>query len=770
MLVQGTVCLIRGDSIVVNIGIKVPVVDEKRESDPRIDVKDSSSFKKDDHVIIRATKIEFNEHSGNLLEFNCILHDKIEINGKDNIVMVNILNAEQKYEVVGFENFSVEWERKDDPLNLNDPSVHAYFIEDKIDSLLATVEYVDPCRHVLMLSRRCQLDFLPKKSDQIFSAKVIGPLDEKHLLISFSGILLPLHVEDFCYGSPDSIAYLADKLRDHEIDLTWSKGKLSAKHPWHEPGQEFYAQVELTDQQGMLAREDGTGFWVFVPKEELACCELDENLLMMLFPTGEKLHIARIDDEGKKCSLIQNADIQADIEEKMMMKRSERIFYISLLCQNQENRTIARSRSGLLMDFVGKVDTDKKNFTSYVQKFDWAGRNIVLSDAPPEITWDLPEYQNLDELTPRVVEERIRNLKERLNEQGQTAFGSWIADQGCLLASPRNLRLILETVKELDVPLSLDNAEVANELMKIWQIMLKALSKNTAPSSLSGICAFAVGYWHLLNDESGKALPFLKAAANDDASSNNAAAGRSFGVHLALVRAHQLCGQTDEARLLLRKLADRIWINAFHTLPFPLLEPDSDDVYDQWKNALASGKKNELIKIIKDLIGSSRDHLQDLVLSIVYDILKSYFDDDTFIDIEELIRCVHQDGPYGDVNMTAMAAKLSFARGDIKSGWRFLRQVGNDPRKDNDTAVFWNSWLSSSTRSDSVSGSNILGHLNNVFYNCCWSDESFSELWEEYCKSSLDWHLPLPVYAADSELSLTGEPDARKARMGQMLR
>lgn len=737
----GSPCILKGrvsgihpknsNKIFVDIGLKVPVPN-REDNDPLIDSYSCSfSVKKHDTVCLRVDHLDFDDNN-QILIFKASLHqyEKFEISSSNNIAAVTLLHSELKYQikVAGLEDYSVEWRQEGDPLNL--PASHTHLLENNIDSLLATVESINPYRPVVTLSRQRQLAFLPKNPDQIFQGKIIGRLDDERLLINFAGLLLPLHRYDFCHGSSTFTQEFADQLRDREIDLAWSDGKLNAKKPWCQPEQEFDAHVVVTCRQGVLAREKrgaSEGFYVFIPKEELACCKLDEELLDKLFPQKMKIRIARIDAE-EKYSFIHNYDIQADINELVRMKNAaDGMTFVSCPIHGKE---IVRRHSGLLMNFVGAVDTlDEKNFRAYVQKIDVAGRDITLAKNPRPIAWDsLPKSDFLDDFTPRVVEERCAQLKEKFDKD---AFNAWIKEQECLSITPRNLRIIIETIKVLNgdlLCLSIDNADNLPEIAKIWQRILTHLKdEHAAPENLEGTCAFAIGYWLLLDNQPEKSLPFLQAAQNDPKT------GQSFGVRLAVIRATQLCKKLDEACDLLKKLGDRVWLNAIHTLPFPLIEPHPSEkkLYSRWNECVKNGNREEFIEILKDMTSE-----EEGVKRYAFSLTKKFLSGEVNIDIDfnEMLDEIFNDDH--DINM--MAAKLHFSRSNISEGLHYLRKI-----KDDKTALFWQSWLSGASLSDK----GILGRLADIYNKCRWNDCSdifsqFDMLWEEHRKSNSEWLLP----------------------------
>lgn len=424
---------------------------------------------------------------------------------------------------------------------------------------------------------------------------------------------------------------------------------------------------------------------------------------------------------------------------------------------------IVRSRSGLLMELGDAGGRDiPLNFCAYIEQLDLAGRKIVLSIEQREIRlWDLPHVDpryTLDAFTPRIIEERLKQLRNKWREQGQIALGTWIMAQHDLPPSPRTLRLVLETVAELgdNTPPSLANsANQPNELSTIWQNMLGVLRKEIDPSKIGGVAAFATGYWLLLKGEHVQARPFLTIAATDTT------VGQSFGVQLSLVRAHQLCERPDAA-VLLRKLANRVWINALQTLSFPLLKPVTSDLMamelDEWDEAIKKGNQTKVIQIMKKQAAIEGLSAKGFAFLISAAILESRFGQELDTWTQNFVRTLRDDQEYGfgsDPHLNVMAAKLCFARGDLEDAWMLLHQIATDyDTPETDMATFWKAWLSGTEHDDDAFGNSLLSKLMDIFHDCRWKDVSclddFSALWEEFRTSRDDWSLLQPVYSAVS--------------------
>ncbi len=702
---------------------------------------------------------------------------------------------EDNYRVVGYKKCQVQWDAKiDDPLNLHQIVQRKLLLGKILNQqgtvLWATIEKVDSQSQKLVLSRRVQLEQTKPLHGQVVRARVRGSVSKKRLWIDILGVPYLLSVDELCYGNApntlgDKFGYSGGKGKEIEVALT-ENGLLSSKHVYQLPkANEFEADVSTIIPEGILVTADGCP--IFVPASELSWCDLDEELLQYFFPVNTKLQIAKV---ASGFSHITTTDIRTEIRE--LRSSNNPIYVTKEWIDETGERSIVRGRSGVLMEVhLQPNDNLEKRFDAYLRHIDTNSRQIILSlEKSPIRIWDMPHINKdyaLDCLTSQVINAKLedlehlcepiverrdkrRGIRDKLRSLGiwfdqfdnniftfteasiiSSSILDWVSIQIHLEPSPRNIRLVLETLqKELHdttwwqlKPLT---KEILCQFYEMWQKLCVAFRDNHNADSIDGLTNFAIGYWLLLQENAEKALVHLEKAGEE--------LQNHFDVQLTLARALYLTNQREKATQLLSSLTTRLWNNALHTFYPPLLAPEymNDDDHKKWNKALTDGNFH---KLKSKLEWSVRGKAQQIWIHLAQSVpLETDFDDLVNSFFDEL-DSAESDKNEIDVRLYVLAAQLSFARGDVITGWQYLDQVQSFHifHEEVKVALFWQKWLRDEPINTEQSDVDpLLASLVPILRQSRWrlycEPQYFDECWEIFRKSRHRWILSTPICRA----------------------
>jgi hypothetical protein len=537
-------------------------------------------------------------------------------------------------------------------------------------------------------------------------------------------------------------------------------GRLSALEVYELPqlGAEADALVELTAATGLIALV--RGIRIFVPARELSWCNLDPEQLRHFFAAGSILQVALPRDPFKEpISHTRTQDIQTEIAGALRSR--EAIYVTTKSVDREKGRAIVRGRSGVLMELEFEAELRLEDrLCAFVRQVDSVNRRIVLTlEQVPRWKWDLPALGGkrfgVDRLAAAVLQSSLQSL--RAAAHSAHGLDRWASEQGALEPRPANLRLVLETLTNLGVDLAaLRHSQGASEgttclFHQTWREITNALSMDTTPVSVNASARFAIGYLLLIQGRPGNALACLaKVVTDGDLLSH-------FDVLLTYARALYEYGQQRKATDVLRELTAKLWASALTTLPLPLPQPESlwslDHGVEAWSRALGSGDLDTLQKLIGEQEERSPRSAASLGLRIWLAVARGEIHkgfDQTTESFFEALREEQRDGLIVDPRLFLIAAHLSFSRGQVDAGWRYL-DLAESPllHESQGTATFWRRWLEQDQPNQLEQGTDpLLSALLPVARQSRWRAicraEDFMRLWEVFRKSQQRWYLHAP--------------------------
>ncbi len=777
----------KGRLYFLKIGIDVPIPGRDHWGDPAARTATEPPLTEGTALRIRVMEAEF---SGNTLErFLCRIETDSEevrtscpvriVDGRferchapaargDTVMVYRPADvAGDECRVVGLEDYSVAWDASaEDPLHLNHPEQRRLLFARLLNRpgavLWATLEYLDTRQQRVRLSRRTQLQRALPQFAEVGRARVVAALSGRRLLVDLLGVPAVLPVGEFCRGVRHQLD-LSPCLEKGpiEVEVVIAEGTLVAG-AYCPPTGEFEATIEYTLPSGVVARSKGCRF--FVEKRELSWCRLEDDLLERLFPHGRTLRLVRLAHrKGQETfSHIRTYDIRSEITE---LVRSNGPAYVSReYVDEPQRRAIVRGRSGVLMELHLEVEAEvPERFCAFVDHIDESNRRIILSlQEQPIRIWDLPampESYAVDRLTTQVIEARLEALRQQLAAMGPEGIWAWAREQKHLEPAPRNLRLVLEQIREVlgadavwQRPEDLES-DATCDFHAVWRELNAVLCGDRTAESIAGQTRFALGYWLVQREDFKTAAEQLDQAARDEALRHD------FDVLLTRARAHFLMGRTAKATSFLRELTQGLWASALHTLTVPLIEPEPADPYSdlpgEWNAALKAGRLAPLEQMLRRQAAgeplSPRSQAQEIWLALARGRLdsldrltESYLDALSTEDRRETV----------DPRHFGLAAYLSFARGDVVGGWNYLDRLASAPRSaltaELATAEFWHTWLSGSGRKDLPQNSTepLLSALVPVLRQSRWrrvcEEGVFNRLWQDFRISRQRWILSSP--------------------------
>ncbi len=770
----------------LRIGIAVPVPDRERRGDPAARAAAEPPLTRGTELRVRVLEAEF---SGDTLKrFHCrITTDSDQartsclvrtVDGRferchappasgDTVMVHRPADAEDdECRVVGLEEYPVAWDAYvEDPLHLSDPEqrrlIFARLLGRPDGVLWATVEHFDPRRRLLRLSRREQLKKVLPQLAQVGRARVVAALSGRRLLVDLLGVPAVLPVGELCRGvrRPLDLSPCLEK-GPIEVEVTVAEGLTAAVY--RPPTGEFEATIEHTLPTGVVARSKGCRF--FVEKRELSWCRLEDGLFERLFPRGRTLRLVRFAHKTRPATFshIGTYDIRSEVTELVRSNRPAYVF--REVVDEPQRRAIVRGRSGVLMELHLEAEAEvPERFCAFVDHVDESNRRIILSrQEQPIRIWDLPvtpQSYAVDRMTTRVIEARLETLRLQLDAMGPEGIQTWAREQKHLEPAPRNLRLVLELIREVlgagaqwQRPEDLESA-AACDFHAIWRQLNAVLCGDCTTESIASQTRFALGYWLVQREDFKTAAEQLDRAAGDETLRHD------FDVLLSRARAHFLAGRTARATSFLREVTQGLWASALHTLPVPLFEPEPADPYSglpgEWNAALKAGRPAPLEKmLLRQAAGeplSLRSQAQEIWLELAQGrsdnldrLTKSYLE---VLNTEGRSKTM-------DPRHFGFAAYLSFARGDVVDGWSHLDRLASIPRTalsaELATAGFWHAWLKGEDREDppQVPIEPLLSAVARVLRQSRWRrvchKEAFDRLWREFRSSRRRWILRSP--------------------------
>ncbi len=549
-----------------------------------------------------------------------------------------------------------------------------------------------------------------------------------------------------------------------EVEVLAAEGSLTAA-AYCPPTGEFEATIEHTLPTGVVVRSKGCRF--FVEKRELSWCRLDDDLLERLFPPGRTLRLVGLAYKTRQeiFSHIRTFDIRSETTE---LVRSNGPVYVSRVWVDEpRRRAIVRGPSGVLMELHLQAETEiPERFCAFVDHIDESNRRIILSfQEQPIRIWDLPavpERYAVDHLTTQLIEARLEDLHGQLAASGPAGVLAWAREQKHLEPGPRNLRLVLERIREdlgagavWQRPEDLESA-AACKFHAVWRELNAVLCGDCDTESIAAQTRFALGYWLVQHENLKMAAEQLDLAACDEALRSD------FDVLLTRARAHFLIGTTAKATSFLCELTQRLWASALHTLGIPLFEPESADPYSelpgQWSAALRAGRLAPLEQMLHRQTAreplSPRSQAQEIWLALARGRMErlDHLTESYLNALSNESRRAAIDSPeVVDPRHFGLAAYLSFARGDIAGGWSHLDRLAAAPRSgptaEMASAEFWRAWLNGDDLEDLQLGpieplfSALIPVLRQSRWRRVCDRDVFDRLWQEFRKSRRRWIL-----------------------------
>ncbi|MCY2987579.1 MAG: hypothetical protein NTY19_06910 [Planctomycetota bacterium] len=709
-------------------------------------------------------------------------------------------------QVLGYEtDFLVEWvPYAGDPFHLHQMPERDFILPRLLpgpeSAIWATVEAVEETRRVLRLSRRVQLEQSLPRAGRIGRARLREPLNDRRLLVDVLGTPTVLFVDKLCQGAGRAFrasvealtrAWVADSagaLSSPELEVVAeSDGTVNAVavYPLPSEVEEVEARIERIVPKGVLANADGCR--MFVPNQELACCDLDEELIMQFFrQPNDRLYRVRVPSRSYKgpFSLIRTREVRREVA-WLRLAGTEPV-YVVLAWDCKEGRAIVRSPSGALMELSYEPGTKvPERGPAYVQSVHETGTVVRLSlERVPVRYWAFPKEREerqefaIDSVTSQVVRSAILDLQNL--DDGPGALAAWASRQIGLEPSPRNLRLVLE---EINTRFGHDTAWAAAygsagepaDPPCGFAIALgetcNLLTQRQAVEVASPIAQFSLGYWHLLTGNAVQSLPHLHAAIGD------AAVGRHVDVWICLARALSLMNAETAvippalarrlqlpdatppmvmATYLLARLSVLVWTGALQTFPLPLFQPSNpnDPERQLWMESLQRGELTSIIEVADRLRANDRERstlnqARDLWLAIVQGRFDTRLGEltDTLLTA---IRDEEEDHREIGAGVYLLAAQLSFARGDIRTGFHHLELAAPPAGEEelSDAMEFWKAWIRCEPLPSTVSP--LFAALLDAFRQSRWRSQVdacvVQRLWESLRNTHHRWVVNGPVY------------------------
>jgi hypothetical protein len=712
--------------------------------------------------------------------------------------------ANGAYCIAGFPFFDIVWIPDDnDALRLHDAE-HCQVVLSELlrlpgSFLWVTVESIDNKQRVIRLTRRLQIARSLPNPGFVVQACVMGVLDRSHILVDLGGLPWTLAVNEFCYGAPNLKELCAGDekeggLRGGHLEVVRkSDGHLSAIAVYDElpMSSELETTIVNCTPSGVVVITRGQR--IFVPKSELAWCDLNAEQIKELFGLGERLMVSLgSDGDVRFFSHVQTHSIRTEFA-SLLRKANEPVYVHRMLDDKAKNRVIVRGRSKVLMELVCQPGvTVGDRICAYVRRIDSRRHRVELSlDSTPLCLWHLPQIRKMkgheaiafaaDILSDEVVKASLEDLQQAVTREGTSAITAWISRQVHLEPSPRNLRLTIERLHtslggaipwaEIAESQSDANGGVQTAFQEILPQIAGVLAKRVKPENVSPIARFAVGYFYLITGQEQDAAVHLNTAWEDDDLQQH------FDVGLSMARAIFFAPGNGKRRatLFLRSLTVRFFASALGTIMPPLLGSERLELDEcdraKFAAAIAAGDVNALEGFLLQKY-RVRNPYSSLARSneVWFLLVKARIGPEFDRAVDNFFEALQYDVNIGlpvDGRLYMMAALLSFARGDVAKGWWYLDRVNHLSHPDLHVVFFWRAWLSDERGLllDDEPITSAVGRLLTALWHtwrqCRWREEinsrSFDTLWEAFKNSSVRWiigkvgvrPIPLPPSSRD---------------------
>lgn len=549
-----------------------------------------------------------------------------------------------------------------------------------------------------------------------------------------------------------------ERLAPHGLDVEVviaEDGRLSAVDVYTLPAaSELETRIEAVVDGGVMVI--GAGCRLFVPGHELAWCgPMSEPLLHKLFHRGDRLRVTRRADRDDRWSHVGIYDIRTDVAE---MTRSRGAVSVTAVAIDEE-RTIVRAPSGVLMELVGGEQTDVgTRLVAFVQEIDNVNHRIVLaSEEAPRRIWSLPPpaetpATGFATFADSAFRGWVRNLEEQVAAGEPTAAYAWAGRHRALPTDPETVRIVLDALEPRATPVcppEVEGAKAESPLQQLLRRLAAAAASNAESAELPPDVRFALAYQLLINGYPEPAARHLQLLAAVGAFPH------SFVVSLALAVACADTGDNTRAAAILRALLDRLWSNALRTLPLPLIEPPfvdpQDDSRQRWQQGLEHGDLRELTAVMAQQSTDFRSSAAGLAFQVWSTVVEGRLErldaiaDHFFAALRQ--DCEEIGETALDARVFAMAALLEFARGRVIEGWGWLDRLASGGPNVR-VAAFWARHLGAAIASDEEIDP-VLVTAALAYRRCRWAHEVdrglLDSLWQRFRASRHRWTLDGPI-------------------------